>query len=1182
MVFKSNELDFLVLQNGKDGTPAKSYYTWVKYSSNADGSNLTDDPTNAIYIGIAYNKESSKESNVASDYTWTKIKGENGTDAFTIILSNESVSFAVTNTDNLALSDQEFTCDVQVMQGTVERTDFTIGEVVSANGITITKTGTTIKLSVEKDSAITGSNGSFVIPVSIDGLALVKTISWSISKQGDKGEQGNEGISPINISVQNESQNIACDSDGNVLVQQLINIPFVGYKGMDQVPCTAVVGTLPSGITLGQNTACTDTKSGLIILNVAKGATLGNSSVMSGDISISFTIEERTMSKKFTWTKTLQGADGTSARMYELLPSTQIIKKKYVDTESFSPKFITFNSYYHDGDSVERLEYLGRFIISESTDNATYSNKYVSNADESVVSYTPSSSKVQSIKCILCSSGSITNQLDSQTIIILTDTDDLKSDITSVKESVSSVKLLVDQNTKTISQKASQSDITTAIDNYDGSTVKTIRDQVSQHTTKIGGIESSVSDVQTQLTKKADGSTVQTLTDRVTKAEQDASGFKQKVEETYTTKDDLSQQSTTLKSEFNQWAEEIKQEITDAKGSSTTLKTRLEGIDSSVVDAESNAKSFATQEANRIKSIVTQDYTDYVNNIQVGGRNLLLYSSNPYANRSSVYYLSIGYVIDTQDTYNGCHVYKTYKAWDSVRFNFKKHLIDRNVVNVGDIITYSVMAKTDNVAPISAALFIRYTSQSNAESLTHSIPLTNEWTKISVTFTVTEKMLAEATMATFVGFEQISNCEDGKYVYYACQKLEKGNKATDWTPAPEDVDTKISMAQSEFSQRADEIEVSVSSKQDIGKTAIRYIRDWLDGSNKNSDNIWVECKVISQNLKDSSSINLAEGKIPVCKNSSLESVLITDIGVYTDSRLLEDETDKYVKGTGQRQCLQIDLGAVHYDIDYIQIWHYYKDNRIFKHSLQVSEDGSSWVTIYDSNVSGGYKETSDGFIHVINSSYITTNMTKLNVTSNSLKGQLSNIDGRVTEVVADIDGIRNIVTNDRTYAEGIEELLNKLKGDFNEKVESDAVFVSKTNQALDGLSDTYVKKTDYKTDIANLLQSATGWEWLFAQLGMYDVPSVQTNVKIDINGITVTNPTTGQITKMRIDGFSGWNNDDKIFWIEGDTTKTRRLLCEKGWDTDVIKMTTNTFSISENGNVTKLRGVSFVKSGGTS
>lgn len=237
-----------------------------------------------------------------------------------------------------------------------------------------------------------------------------------------------------------------------------------------------------------------------------------------------------------------------------------------------------------------------------------------------------------------------------------------------------------------------------------------------------------------------------------------------------------------------------------------------------------------------------------VNEVQVGGRNLLLYSSNPYANRSSGYYLSIGYVIDTQDTYNGCHVYKTYKAWDSVRFNFKKHLIDRNVVNVGDIITYSVMAKTDNVAPISAALFIRYTGQSNAEGLKYSIPLTNEWTKISVTFTVTEKMLAEATMATFVGFEQISNCEDGKYVYYACQKLEKGNKATDWTPAPEDVDSSINDAKDSANNAQESANTAISSVNDI-RTSFGEYKDevraefsstveYVDGKTEVVDN-WI-------------------------------------------------------------------------------------------------------------------------------------------------------------------------------------------------------------------------------------------------------------------------------------------------------------------------------------------------------
>ena len=130
------------MQNGKDGVSADSKYTWVKYSQNADGSDLTDDPTGAIYIGIAYNMESQEESDNPQDYSWTKIKGDNGedgNDAYTIILGNENISFSVGYDSNAASSDQNYSSTVQVMQGATERTDFTIGTVSSANGITVTK-----------------------------------------------------------------------------------------------------------------------------------------------------------------------------------------------------------------------------------------------------------------------------------------------------------------------------------------------------------------------------------------------------------------------------------------------------------------------------------------------------------------------------------------------------------------------------------------------------------------------------------------------------------------------------------------------------------------------------------------------------------------------------------------------------------------------------------------------------------------------------------------------------------------------------------------------------------------------------------------------------------------------------------------------------------------------------------
>ena len=61
--------------NGLDGD---TFYTWIKYADDANGTGLSNDPTNKSYIGFAYNKDTKTESNVASDYEWSKFKGEDG------------------------------------------------------------------------------------------------------------------------------------------------------------------------------------------------------------------------------------------------------------------------------------------------------------------------------------------------------------------------------------------------------------------------------------------------------------------------------------------------------------------------------------------------------------------------------------------------------------------------------------------------------------------------------------------------------------------------------------------------------------------------------------------------------------------------------------------------------------------------------------------------------------------------------------------------------------------------------------------------------------------------------------------------------------------------------------------------------------------------------------------------
>lgn len=63
---------------GTPGTDGKTYYTWIKYANDNKGTGISNDPTGKLYIGFAYNKTTSTESNTPTDYTWSLIKGDKG------------------------------------------------------------------------------------------------------------------------------------------------------------------------------------------------------------------------------------------------------------------------------------------------------------------------------------------------------------------------------------------------------------------------------------------------------------------------------------------------------------------------------------------------------------------------------------------------------------------------------------------------------------------------------------------------------------------------------------------------------------------------------------------------------------------------------------------------------------------------------------------------------------------------------------------------------------------------------------------------------------------------------------------------------------------------------------------------------------------------------------------------
>lgn len=94
---------------GDQGIPGKNGYIWIKYSEYPDGRkpggvvSMYDTPfrmegsqrIDMVYMGIAYNKQTQQESNIPEDYTWSKIKGDDGHTNYVLDISNDNISIPV-------------------------------------------------------------------------------------------------------------------------------------------------------------------------------------------------------------------------------------------------------------------------------------------------------------------------------------------------------------------------------------------------------------------------------------------------------------------------------------------------------------------------------------------------------------------------------------------------------------------------------------------------------------------------------------------------------------------------------------------------------------------------------------------------------------------------------------------------------------------------------------------------------------------------------------------------------------------------------------------------------------------------------------------------------------------------------------------------------------------------------
>lgn len=236
---------------------------------------------------------------------------------------------------------------------------------------------------------------------------------------------------------------------------------------------------------------------------------------------------------------------------------------------------------------------------------------------------------------------------------------------------------------------------------------------------------------------------------------------------------------------------------------------------------------------------------DKIDNLEVGGRNLIVSRGMYWFNGSpgSVFQNNGMYVSDTGHTYT-----------------FFGAVLHENLV-VGEQYTFSCRTRCSTNCDYHQLHLgtVKHQDQNIQYYNNTQISVTEEQT-IHCTFTATSSLLTITLYATSTPHT------DTAWMYAYDIKLEKGNVATDWTPAPEDVDEKIA-----------------ATDAVLAKWAYDNDKTWIDGGT-------IHTKTINAghlNLNDYSETGALLGGLHLTGSSiysgSKETIGSTAQGLYLDS-----------------------------------------------------------------------------------------------------------------------------------------------------------------------------------------------------------------------------------------------------------------------------------------------------------
>ena len=237
--------------------------------------------------------------------------------------------------------------------------------------------------------------------------------------------------------------------------------------------------------------------------------------------------------------------------------------------------------------------------------------------------------------------------------------------------------------------------------------------------------------------------------------------------------------------------DEANTSISQTQEDITALATRTSTAESRISSAESKLELKADSATLSVTETTLKQYvTDKVDNLSIGGRNLYTGTQNFDGDG---WIDKIGWSED--GSYNGCMVYKRTAQWSGIR---KIIALEANT-------QYTLSAwlkQTDGGT-------VRYHDNDLNHVLTSDksgqvVEVGTDWSRCHITFTI-------STAGEYCPrFEQ--SVAD-QTIWVAGLKLEKGNKPTDWSPAPEDVNAALNQQAAEFANIVTRIDGDLSSLQ---------------------------------------------------------------------------------------------------------------------------------------------------------------------------------------------------------------------------------------------------------------------------------------------------------------------------------------------------------------------------------